>query len=193
MFALERTRDSSSFPPRISARATFSWGGTGSPRGIGCSSAASRPRDWSWDSRFEVARGPTSLATRCGGVRVDARFLPRRRRVRTRGFGARASAGGEAPKTEAPACRSGRRALGHRRRARRPAERGCDSRLVASRATRRSMGATRARGSPRVRRGAARVRASPTARREKANGPKHFFRYFTGVTRQARARGDRLG
>ena len=55
--ALERTRDSSSFPPRISARATFSWGGTASPRGICCSSAASPPRDRSRESRVEVARG----------------------------------------------------------------------------------------------------------------------------------------
>ena len=85
----------------------------------------------------------------------------------------------------------GRRVRGHRRRARRPAERGCEPSLVAVRATRGSMGASRARGSPPVRRSVTRVRAPPRAQREKANGPKHFFRYFSCVTRHARARGDR--
>ena len=68
----------------------------------------------------------------------------------------------------------GRRVRGHRRRARRPAERGCEPSLVAVRATRGSMGASRARGSPPVRRSVTRVRAPPRAQREKATGRSTF-------------------
>ena len=68
----------------------------------------------------------------------------------------------------------GRRVRGHRRRARRPAERGCEPSLVAVRATRGSMGASRARGSPPVRRSVTRVRALAAHSAKKRMGRSTF-------------------